>query len=112
MADERRTRGQAGPGIPALMLAAALLAAGPVRAQVATPGAGQDQGFGQGLGQGPGQATDPNLPGPLPGGQDPATFALRNTNPALPGGLPRGVGRPGGASRFGARPRTDRKSVV
>jgi hypothetical protein len=102
VADERRTPGQARPGIPALMLAAALLGAGPVAAQglgpVATPGPGQD------LGQGPGQAGDPSLAGPLPGGQDPGTFALRATNPALQGGLARGVGRPG--ARSGARPRT------
>ncbi len=104
MADERRTRGQAGPGLPALVLAVSLAAAGPVRAQVAAPGAGQ--GFDQGAGQGLGQATDPSLPGPLPGGQDPATFALRASNPAAQGGLSRGIARPGAASRFGARPRT------
>ncbi|WP_245447068.1 outer membrane beta-barrel protein [Methylobacterium sp. 17Sr1-1] len=107
MADERRTSGQAGPGIPALMLAVSLLGAGPVAAQglgpTATPGSGQDFGQGLSLGQGPG---DPSLAGPLPGGQDPGTFALRATNPALQGGLARGVGRPGAGTRSGARPRT------
>ncbi|PIK71680.1 hypothetical protein CS379_18055, partial [Methylobacterium frigidaeris] len=104
VADERRTPGQAGPGIPALVLAACLLAAGPVEAQVAASDPGQ--GFGQGLGQGLGQATDPSLAGPLPGGRDPGTFALRAANPALQGSLARGVARPGASSRFGTRPRT------
>ncbi|MET7247437.1 outer membrane beta-barrel protein [Methylobacterium sp. EM32] len=111
MADERRTSGQAGPGIPALMLAASLLGAGPVAAQGLGPNAAPGQDLGQGmnlgqgtsLGQGPG---DPFLAGPLPGGQDPGTFALRATNPALQGGLARGVGRPGAGARSGARPRT------
>ncbi|KMO37450.1 hypothetical protein VQ02_13475 [Methylobacterium variabile] len=71
--------------IPALALAA-FLAAGPALAQ----------------------ATDPALAGPLPGGQDPDTFALRGANPALPRVVPRNGARPpaGQASRSGARPRT------
>ncbi|WP_245524508.1 outer membrane beta-barrel protein [Methylobacterium nonmethylotrophicum] len=59
-------------------------------------------------GAGASLATDPILAGPLPGGQDPDTFALRGTNPALSRSLPRAGARPAGgsASRSGARPRT------
>ncbi|KMO38972.1 hypothetical protein VQ03_16300 [Methylobacterium tarhaniae] len=108
MADERRTRGEAVPGVPALVLAASLFAAGPLHAQTTALGSdqGSGQGFGQGSGQLLGQAADPALAGPLPGGRDPGTFALRASNPALQGGLPRGLSRPGAAARFGARPRT------
>ncbi|MFH6786138.1 MULTISPECIES: outer membrane beta-barrel protein [Methylobacterium] len=102
MADERRTPGQAGPGFPALALAASLLAAGPAGAQ--TLAGAQALGGAQNAGQ-PGslaQAAESGLAGPLPGGQDPGTFALRGANPVLQGGLLRA----GGIARAGTRPRT------
>ncbi len=103
VADERRTPGRAGPGLPARARAAALSATlgaaatlGVASALLAAAGPAAAQGAAS-------PATDPALAGPLPGGQDPATFALR-TGPA-PQGLSRTPARPG-ASRFGARPRT------
>ena len=103
VADERRTPGRAGPGLPARARAAALSATlgvastlGVAATLLAAAGPAAAQGAAS-------PATDPALAGPLPGGQDPATFALR-TGPA-PLGLSRTPARPG-ASRFGARPRT------